>query len=222
MFYYLIYNSALGNYQEYSKRYLTTFLYGSILYLVIHAYLYSSGNSFHQQLRFYFWIIWLIDSISIGYISNYLEPPSENQGEEIEGSTLKSLLGKLKNKITNNETLTIKNDQSIPQQNNNHNNQSDNNQPDPRDELDSFLDDFGSTLIDKSIIPTNPDDQVDLNNKEINGRSLIYNPNEFNDLNGDDNNDRSTSMSPVFSDIGSEGSGSEDIDLDDFEASLAN
>lgn len=224
MFYYLIYNSALGNYQEHSKRYLTTFLYGSILYLIIHAYLYSSSNTFHQSLRLYFWVVWLIDILSIVYISYYLEEQLEL--EDGSDSTLKSLLGDLKDKISskkekhnekNNNNLDNNNSLEDKNQDINENNLElrvvDNSEEDENldnfgDNLNSFLDDIGSTLIDKP-------------KKDIDQRALVYNPNEFDIPNHFEQ--REDSQSPVFSDFGSEDDGEmsgSDLDLDDFRASL--
>lgn len=235
MFYYLIYNSALGNYQEHSKRYLTTFLYGSILYLVIHAYLYSSSNSFHQSLRFYFWMIWVIDILSIAYISSYLEEQLEL--EDNNGISMLSLLGDIKDKISSKKEESEK---KLTNNNNNNNNQKQNNEnfnnenQDKEDRSESYrgeanleqeieeitsddnfgslLNDFGSTLLE----PQN-------SKKEIDPRGLVYNANEFDIPN--QFQERSDSQSPIFSDFGSDddddlsGSGS-DLDLDDFRASL--
>ena len=69
MFYYLIYNSSFSNYQmDLNKKYITTILYGSILYILLHAYLSISSSMFIQQLKPYFWLILCLDIASIFYI----------------------------------------------------------------------------------------------------------------------------------------------------------
>jgi hypothetical protein len=212
MFYYLIYNSALGNYQEHSKRYLTTFLYGSILYLIIHAYLNSSNNTFHQSLRFYFWFIILIDFISIIYISYYIEQQSSKSDDD-DDSSLKSLLGDLKNKLSSSNNTQNNNQNNNNTQNNNNNTlndniQNDNTQNDDTQnddtQNDNFLENLGSTLLNNS-------------KSDYDTHNLVYNPNEFDILNNNNNN-RKDSQSPVFSDFASEDDSS---DLEEFEASLS-
>jgi len=205
MFYYLIYNSALGNYQEHSKRYLTTFLYGSILYLIIHAYLNSSNNTFHQSLRFYFWFVLLIDALSIIYISYYIEHQLESTDDN--DISIKSLLGDLKSKLSLNNTSNSNDNQNNPNQNNpNQNNTNQNNpnqnNPNQNNSNDDFLEELGSTLLDNS------------SKSDYDSNTLIYNPNDF-DI---PNQNREDSQSPLFSDFASDGDSS---DLEEFEASLS-
>jgi len=181
MFYYLIYNSALGNYQEHSKRYLTTFLYGSILYLIIHAYLNSSNNTFHQSLRFYFWFVLLIDALSIIYISYYIEHQLESTDDN--DISIKSLLGDLKSKLSLNNTSNSNDNQNNPNQNN----------PNQNNSNDDILEELGSTLLDNS------------SKSDYDSNTLIYNPNDF-DI---PNQNREDSQSPLFSDFASDGDSSD-------------
>jgi hypothetical protein len=67
MFYYLIYNSTLSNYPDIHRKLITTILYGSILYIILHAYLSVSSSPFIQGLKPYFWLIFCLDSSSIAY-----------------------------------------------------------------------------------------------------------------------------------------------------------
>ena len=68
MYYYLIYNSSIGNHYELEKRYLTTILYASILYILTHAFLSSSQSEFAKKIRNYFWMIFILDCCSMSYI----------------------------------------------------------------------------------------------------------------------------------------------------------
>jgi len=68
MFYYVIYNSSITNYVENQKKYLTTLLYGSILYILTHAYLSSSNSNFIRAIKPYFWAIILLDVASMYYL----------------------------------------------------------------------------------------------------------------------------------------------------------
>jgi len=67
MFYYLIYNSTLSNYPDIHRKLITTILYGSILYIILHAYLSVSSSLFIQGLKPYFWLIFSLDISSIAY-----------------------------------------------------------------------------------------------------------------------------------------------------------
>lgn len=67
MFYYLIYNSTLSSYPDIHRKLITTILYGSILYIILHAYLSVSSSPFIQGLKPYFWLIFGLDISSIAY-----------------------------------------------------------------------------------------------------------------------------------------------------------
>lgn len=77
MFYYLIFNSSLSNYPDIHKKLITTILYGSILYIVLHAYLSISSSLLIQNLKPYFWLVYTLDCASIGYL--YLNMETSNE-----------------------------------------------------------------------------------------------------------------------------------------------
>jgi hypothetical protein len=77
MFYYLIFNSTLSNYPDIHKKLITTILYGSILYIVLHAYLSISSSLLIQNLKPYFWLVYTLDCASIGYL--YLNMETSNE-----------------------------------------------------------------------------------------------------------------------------------------------
>jgi hypothetical protein len=77
MFYYLIYNSTLSEYQDINKKLVTTLLYGSILYIILHAYLSITTSLFIQGLKPYFWLVYTLDVGSIGYLYTSTELPDD-------------------------------------------------------------------------------------------------------------------------------------------------
>lgn len=66
MFYYLIYNSSYIKKKENKDKSLYTLIYGSIVYIILHALL---SFTFKSDVIKYFWIIFLIDCVSI-YLSS--------------------------------------------------------------------------------------------------------------------------------------------------------
>ena len=66
MFYYLIYNSSYIKKKENKDKSLYTLIYGSIVYIILHALL---SFTFKSDVIKYFWIIFLIDCASI-YLSS--------------------------------------------------------------------------------------------------------------------------------------------------------
>ena len=66
MFYYLIYNSSYIKKKENKDKSLYTLIYGSIVYIILHALL---SFTFKSDIIKYFWIIFLIDCASI-YLSS--------------------------------------------------------------------------------------------------------------------------------------------------------
>ena len=67
MFYYLIYSSSITNYKDGQKKIITTLLYATIAYVLLHAFITLSESKLIQKLRLYFWIILLIDFGSMYY-----------------------------------------------------------------------------------------------------------------------------------------------------------
>ena len=86
MFYYVIYNSTVLNYSENNKS-LNTFIYGTVLYILLHGLINSYNNQFALYIKSYFWVILSIDIFSIYYMYNYL-----NQDLENDKNSLKELI----------------------------------------------------------------------------------------------------------------------------------
>jgi flagellar biosynthesis GTPase FlhF len=88
MFYYLIYNSSYIKKKENKDKSLYTLIYGSIVYIILHALL---SFTFKSDVIKYFWIIFLIDCASIylssdfdGFSSiNIINYEKENKLQEI-------------------------------------------------------------------------------------------------------------------------------------------
>lgn len=64
MFFYLLHNSTLIK----NKKPLHILISGSLIYIILHAILYTSDNSFFSNLRKYFWVIFLLDCVSISFM----------------------------------------------------------------------------------------------------------------------------------------------------------
>ena len=62
MFFYLIYNSSII--KKDNNKNVNTLIYGSIVYIVLHALIYAN-NSLRSSILRYFWIILSIDIVSI-------------------------------------------------------------------------------------------------------------------------------------------------------------
>ena len=68
MFYYLLYNSTVTNFKNEHKKMLTTILYGSFMYIVIHAYLSSSSIEPLKKIIRYYWLVIMLDISCFYYI----------------------------------------------------------------------------------------------------------------------------------------------------------
>ena len=68
MFFYLLHNSTLIKKQNGIDKHISTMIYGSLIYILLHALLYASmDNKFFVSLRKYFWIIFVLDCISVSF-----------------------------------------------------------------------------------------------------------------------------------------------------------
>ena len=76
-----------------NKKYLTTLLYGSIAYIITHAYLSSSSSKVIEKIKDYFWLIVLLDIGSMGYLYTQ-EDNSDNKVDWFES------INQLKNEIS--------------------------------------------------------------------------------------------------------------------------
>lgn len=90
MFYFLIFHTSISANKELDKKLLTTFLYGCILYIVLHAILNSSDRPFIQMIKQYFWFILGLDVVCMAYIYKTIYDKQQEAGV---GS--QSLLSKL-------------------------------------------------------------------------------------------------------------------------------
>ena len=64
MFFYLIYNSSIIKKDNEKNKNVNTLIYGSIVYIVLHALIYANKNLRESILR-YFWIILSVDVVSM-------------------------------------------------------------------------------------------------------------------------------------------------------------
>ena len=121
MFYFLIFHTSISANKELDKKLLTTFLYGCILYIILHAILNSSDRPFIQMIKQYFWFIIALDVCSMLYIYKTIYDKQQEAGQ---GS--QSLLGKLTEFLENLVDTSVYKEQieiqpSTPNNNNNNN-----------------------------------------------------------------------------------------------------
>lgn len=91
MFYYLIYYSSITEYYEREKKCISTFFWGTILYVITHACLTSSLNPLITQLYKSFFIIILLDLLVMGYTYWNLENDQLKEQENIVNDLLKNV-----------------------------------------------------------------------------------------------------------------------------------
>ena len=66
MFFYLFYNSTIIGSSTDSQKNISTLIYGSIIYIIIHSILFfKHNNAFIQNLQKYFWILFTLDCVSV-------------------------------------------------------------------------------------------------------------------------------------------------------------
>lgn len=106
MFYFLIFHTSISANKELDKKLLTTFLYGCILYIILHAILNSSDRPFIQMIKQYFWFILGLDVVCMAYIYKTIYDKQQEAGV---GS--QSLLGKLTEFIENLVDTSVYKDQ---------------------------------------------------------------------------------------------------------------
>lgn len=86
MFYFLIFHTSISASKDIDRKSLTTFLYGSVMYIILHAILSSCEQPFLQVIRRYFWIIVGLDIVSMFFVYKTILDTTET------GSVLKDKL----------------------------------------------------------------------------------------------------------------------------------
>ena len=211
MFYYVIFNSTVLNYSSTNNKNLNTFIYGTVLYILLHGLINSYNNQFAHYIKSYFWVILSIDIFAIYYMHNYI-----NQELENDTNSLKSLLDSFYNK-KNTEDKNKKNNQKQPTTTNeniendtennlehNSDNNSDNSEVEDNEE-------HNSTTLQNTKKPKNKQNK---NNTKQNIEINQKNENEPTPFQLDDFMSNEMIDQDQMSDAGS------DIDLDKFEMSL--
>ena len=69
MFFYLLYNSSFLKKDQDKNKNVNTLIYGSIVYILLHALIFANKNLKENVLK-YFWIILSVDIISIFLSTN--------------------------------------------------------------------------------------------------------------------------------------------------------
>ena len=111
MFFYLFYNSKIINANNDQQKNISTLIYGSIIYIILHAILFfKNNNEFLKNFQKYFWILFTLDCISVlfTHISknntmfseniNFSKPSSSKNKTISEIKNLKNDISNLKNK----------------------------------------------------------------------------------------------------------------------------
>lgn len=89
----MIFHSSVSAGKDLDKKSLTTFLYGSVLYIILHALLSTSDRPFFKTIQQYFWIIFSIDIICMAYI--YFKLIQKNNPADQSSTVIQSLRTKL-------------------------------------------------------------------------------------------------------------------------------
>ena len=128
MFYYLLNHSSLLNKQNEKAKNLSIILFGSLVYLAIHAFLSFNKNTSIQKIKQYFWFMFLLD-IVMSYYSfihkskddndNDNDNDNESTDNKKEHSFMEEIFS-IKNKIT--EMISSNKNKSHQQDNSNNNN----------------------------------------------------------------------------------------------------
>ena len=69
MFYFLIFHTSISASKTIDKKLLTTFLYGSILYLILHGLIKTSTYNIFKYIANYYWSIIIIDILTLVYLT---------------------------------------------------------------------------------------------------------------------------------------------------------
>ncbi len=91
MFYFLIYQSSITEYYNTEKKYLTSFFWGTISYIITHACLSSSLSPVMLQLKKSFWLFFLIDVGVLFYMHAYMNTKNAETDDSIVDELLKKM-----------------------------------------------------------------------------------------------------------------------------------
>ena len=69
MFYFLVFHTSISASKTIDKKILTTFLYGSVLYLILHGLIKTSKYPIFKHLADYFWYCVIIDIATLIYLT---------------------------------------------------------------------------------------------------------------------------------------------------------
>src|SRR6056300_851779 len=69
MFYFLIFHTSISASKTIDKKMLTTFLYGSVLYLILHGLIKTSKYAIFKHLADYYWYCIIIDIATLVYLT---------------------------------------------------------------------------------------------------------------------------------------------------------
>ena len=69
MFYFLIFHTSISASKTIDKKMLTTFLYGSVLYLILHGLIKTSKYDIFKHLADYYWYCIIIDIATLIYLT---------------------------------------------------------------------------------------------------------------------------------------------------------
>ena len=123
MFYYLLNHSSLLNKQNEKAKNLSIILFGSLVYLAIHAFLSFNKNTSIQKIKQYFWFMFLLD-IVMSYYSFIHKSKDDNDNDNDNESTdnkkehsFMEEIFSIKNKIT--EMISSNKNKSHQQESNN-------------------------------------------------------------------------------------------------------
>ena len=213
MFFYLIYNSSVGKHYELEKRYLTTLLYGSILYILTHAYLNSSSLVFISKMKNYFWLIFTLDCMSMAYIYTFVN--NEQTGSNLVENIMNQIENIKKNGIRNGLTdLTSYSRLKDKDKDDNENNENNNDDNGINDVILNEKKEHNIEELNNSEDSSEDSSEYNLANIKSTPLSMLLNRNKKEKI------ERIEKIDGGLSDDGSDVGSDVEFDLDSFEQSL--
>lgn len=217
MFFFTIYQSSYLEFYNLDKKLVTTFFWGTICYLLLHAILGSTNHPFLMNLKKTYWLLLIVDLGVCYYLHYHLNNNYAEKDEQIVSQLLQNIS---KNKNSNNNNNNNKNNDNIDNKDNKDNidNKNEKNRPDDKisqNQLNTFE---GANLTDE----TDSLDSFELDNDDNDDYQQLGSFNTEDNVNTNMNtninpNKMSTSLADLNGDDSDSGS---DLDLENFDKML--
>jgi hypothetical protein len=249
MFYYLLNHSSLLNKQNEKAKNLSIILFGSLIYLSIHAFLSFNKNTTIQKVKPYFWFMFLLD-IVMSYYSFIHNSKDDNNDESLDNNKEHNFMEEIfsiKNKISN--MISSNKTESYQQENENKNNKNNNNNNEKSDlqkEKDDLIlklkEELNNSKNNNSEHTQTIENKEDINKEKtitsskklstsiknlkknklkIQQKQELSNNDIENQVNNEEDNIKTTNKEEItFNDSASESGSEMDFDISEFQNSL--